>query len=693
MASLRASPLIPQHEFNQIRQLAQGVPLPRSRRGLKNIALLCLGPVCLIVFIFYTRTDGPVSERLGASAVEIFVRKGQDGYRAATGSTPSTNYQRPKGKLRLGKEHAVLEDHADFAEGDDEQKSWKDTLVDKFFPDPEAAPIGRETGELEEHTYMDNGLVAVNPRGRHPIYDLLSRSQKQWMEKSARQSSTLRQAVKEYRRRYHRSPPKGFDLWWNYVQENNVQLPDEYDQIHRDLEPFRGMRPAYLHSLQPEWESSPGTYVLECNAPDKPGCHLAQKTFSEAGEERVGLERATAQLGLLKDIEEYLPHLRVTFSGHDGPAQMVGHEYRSSLEDAAEMGECWASACAPHKPIHNAHNPDILPDPQSFFKRPKTFIWDHKASMDPCIHPELTQITGFLAGYGKGPKPQKDLYPILAMCSTPLHSDVLTVAMEAFTEDVGNDPPWEEKTDSRLLWRGSTTGILFSDKVAWNISQRLRLVGQAFQHSGTVPIVQPLGSHTEAIGEPEVAQVGSLNDLLLDIAFVGEPIQCASQEICDELAETYEFRRRQGWDKANNYKYIFDIDGNGWSARFKRLMSTNSLILKNTVFPEWYQDRIQAWVHYVPIKSDLSDLYDVMLFFKGESAIGNAGHDELAREIAMAGKQWSKTYWRREDLIAYQFRYVCWRRYVYTMELISLAIQIVFGICQTDGRRPVSDEL
>lgn len=24
--------------------------------------------------------------------------------------------------------------------------------------------------------------------------------------------------------------------------------------------------------------------------------------------------------------------------------------------------------------------------------------------------------------------------------------------MEAFTEDVGNDPPWEEKTDSRLLW-------------------------------------------------------------------------------------------------------------------------------------------------------------------------------------------------------------------------------------------------
>lgn len=118
------------------------------------------------------------------------------------------------------------------------------------------------------------------------------------------------------------------------------------------------------------------------------------------------------------------------------------------------------------------------------------------------------------------------------------------------------------------------------------------------------------------------------------------------------------------------------IDGNGWSARFKRLMSTNSIILKTTVFPEWYQDRIQACessalisapvltsrfvvgVHYVPIKATLSDLYDVMLFFKGDSAIGNNGHDDLAREIAMAGKDWSQTFWRREDLIAYQFRQV-----------------------------------
>lgn len=51
-----------------------------------------------------------------------------------------------------------------------------------------------------------------------------------------------------------------------------------------------------------------------------------------------------------------------------------------------------------------------------------------------------------------------------------------------------------------------------------------------------------------------------------------------------------------------------------------------------------------------------------MLFFKGDSAIGNNGHDDLAREIAMAGKDWSQTFWRREDLIAYQFRQVWYTR-------------------------------
>lgn len=97
------------------------------------------------------------------------------------------------------------------------------------------------------------------------------------------------------------------------------------------------------------------------------------------------------------------------------------------------------------------------------------------------------------------------------------------------------------------------------------------------------------------------------------------------------------------------YKYLLDVDGNGWSARFKRLLSTNSVVLKSTIFPEWFTDHIQPWVHYIPLKPDLTDLYDVMTFFKD-------GHDDMAKRIAMDGKEWSKQFWRQEDMVAYQFR-------------------------------------
>ena len=100
-------------------------------------------------------------------------------------------------------------------------------------------------------------------------------------------------------------------------------------------------------------------------------------------------------------------------------------------------------------------------------------------------------------------------------------------------------------------------------------------------------------------------------------------------------------------------------------------MTSNSLVLKATICPEWwvvsfvaltvlnksnrFSDRVMPWVHYVPVKTDLTDLYDIMTFFRGDES-GNSGHDDMAKEIAGAGKVWSKTFWRKEDMTAYMFR-------------------------------------
>lgn len=52
---------------------------------------------------------------------------------------------------------------------------------------------------------------------------------------------------------------------------------------------------------------------------------------------------------------------------------------------------------------------------------------------------------------------------------------------------------------------------------------------------------------------------------------------------------------------------------------------------------------------------DLSDLYDTLTFFRGEDEWTNP-NDALAASIAKAGKEWSRTYYRREDMTAYMFR-------------------------------------
>ena len=80
-----------------------------------------------------------------------------------------------------------------------------------------AAPGGLKHEVVEEllqpHLFRADGLLEVNPNGRHPIYDLVERAEAEWDKKLKKQSKSLDEAVAEYRRRYRRAPPKGFDGW------------------------------------------------------------------------------------------------------------------------------------------------------------------------------------------------------------------------------------------------------------------------------------------------------------------------------------------------------------------------------------------------------------------------------------------------------------------------------------------------
>ena len=71
----------------------------------------------------------------------------------------------------------------------------------------------RHKRKMPQHNYLANGLVTVNREGRHPVYDLIERAEDAWTVKVDAASKTLDEAVAEYRRRYGRAPPTGFDRW------------------------------------------------------------------------------------------------------------------------------------------------------------------------------------------------------------------------------------------------------------------------------------------------------------------------------------------------------------------------------------------------------------------------------------------------------------------------------------------------
>ncbi|OCF34447.1 hypothetical protein I316_03961 [Kwoniella heveanensis BCC8398] len=525
---------------------------------------------------------------------------------------------------------------------------------------------------------IQNGYLKVDPQSTvHPIYQLIRDARAEWDEKVRRQSKTLKEAVEEYKRRYKRMPPKGFDKWWAYVCENNIPLPDEYDQIYHDILPFRALSPRDLSARSYAASQLPDTYVLRV----KRGSIRTKALYSHEAIHGAD-ERLEQQADLLRPIAKYLPDLEVVWSVHDTPRTVLGHDHRRELLEHVEEDEWldaddeidltlrgWAAACPPRSAI-KTHDSDVVPPslPDTSLDQ-KTFISSHRTTMDICSHPDLVPLHGVLAG--KNPQVES-LTPIFTLSKTGLHADILGVPVEQWVDDI-KDVPWDEKKFDQLLWRGSNTGIYHSTDTPWRGSHRTRLLKLAnhqheedyaeTEHIQVLPPPRGMKSGTAQKGMQSL-KLADLNDRFMDLAFTGLPIQCSIEDgTCDELSREFAWSDTMSHEDALDYKYIIDVDGNAWSARFKRLLAAGSLVFKATIMPEWWTDRIQPWVHYVPIQMDYSDLYDTMVFFQGDPHSHSHGEPALARDIARAGQEWSKTSWRKEDMIAYMFRlYLEWGR-------------------------------
>ena len=64
-------------------------------------------------------------------------------------------------------------------------------------------------------------------------------------------------------------------------------------------------------------------------------------------------------------------------------------------------------------------------------------------------------------------------------------------------------------------------------------------------------------------------------------------------------------------DLVETYSILLDIEGCGYSGRLKHLLwSHRPVLLVDRIHREFFFKYLKPWVHYIPVKNDLSDLIE-----------------------------------------------------------------------------------
>lgn len=94
------------------------------------------------------------------------------------------------------------------------------------------------------------------------------------------------------------------------------------------------------------------------------------------------------------------------------------------------------------------------------------------------------------------------------------------------------------------------------------------------------------------------------------------------------------------------YKYLFNFRGVAASFRFRHLFLCNSLVFHvGDQWLEFFYDELKPWIHYIPVKQDLSDAEELIEFAKE--------NDKIAKEIAQRGYKFISKHLKMKDIDCY----------------------------------------
>lgn len=518
--------------------------------------------------------------------------------------------------------------------------------------------------------FMDLGATDVNPDnslGRvHPVAELVKTQNEHFTKMLFSQSRTLEQAVTEYKRRYGRRPPPGYDRWFAIAQEKDFLLIDEFDTIMESLEPYWGIPSSTLRGRYESIKDAPAlieihvrggqaehtsshyhaSFLMEWMNSTTWGNVIPDLSFviSTLDEPRVVAPYDTVDLAIKnangqKAVGTNKPNLELLHKSHrpTDPVKWIS----VGRQDA---WEAMLSSCHIDSPARSELTREELNEQTSSLP----FVDNTTTSMNVCTSPDLLHGHGFLAS-PESLTITHSLVPVFAQCKTSIFNDVLYPSpyyeMQMMSGDYNEteDTPWEDKLD-RLYWAGTATGG-YSTEHNWMQMHRQRLT--LMTASNSTQTVNLLQKDEKGFWQTLQSTWSEMADLFyLKITNI---VQC-SDEACQAMHDRFASKETGSMEPepksaALGSKYTLDIDGNTFSGRYYRLLKSNTCVLKHTGFKEWHDGRLVPWVHYVPVSQGAEELGEIMRFLLKEEEGMRVG-----REIGERGRDWARRTLRGVDL-------------------------------------------
>lgn len=544
----------------------------------------------------------------------------------------------------------------------------------------------------------------------HPIDSLIrdaARQSEAWFAQ-ATTSKTLQEAAANYRQRYQRHPPPGFDAWYSFAKEKSSLIIDDFDSIMEDLQPFWARKPSEIRHdtgviLADEWNAVAEISIRSGKAEIGPNLLPTHRWMLEG------------VLALLEEFVPKLPDMDLAFNINDEPRIAVpwkaiqelrqGGTPRRPLKQGVsnawspERGQTWqrsddlkdlkrpfkdrsrlssfatygSIACPPSSAAQTSH----LWDPRNLCllcAAPHSlgiFLQNWTLSASPCHQPDLANLHGFYLSPAAF-KPSHELLPVFSQSKSHGFADILYPSAWNYMDKVKYEPseaypdaPFESKRNA-LFWRGATSEGLSKD-ATWKGMARQRLVHLANNATEELPILVPHPTQPGSfIYDTYSASSLPILGLDIDVAIVDEIFHCWDADCTDQETE-FGLVGKSDFQAHWGYRFLMDLDGAGFSGRFLPFLRSRSVVFKTAVFREWWDDRLTAWRHFVPVDIRFHGLLSTLAYFAGTRGSKESSNNaslpvvmkpniQAGARIAEDSRLWADRVLRKEDMQVYMFR-------------------------------------